>query len=282
LSLLFVHHSVGDQLLAQPGPEGPGVHPNGGGLRKLLTETGYELSTATYGSRLGENTDLFDWPEKFVKHMDELLATADGNKPLPGGKRHDIVMFKSCFPNNAFSGRGDPPGSPKGPELTLENARAALKSLLPEFQKRPDVLFVYLTAPPLAANGPPDPLWKWLVKGVLGKSSAAQREREAVLAREFNDWVVDEGGWLAGYPLRNVAATDYYDMLTDTGASNFLRYPTGENGTDDHPSSEGQKKVAPQVLGSLNRHVERAGIGKTAASPGATPAGDRLAVGDEI
>ena len=42
LRLLFLHHSIGGQLLAEPGPDdGKGaVHPNGGGLRKRLEASG--------------------------------------------------------------------------------------------------------------------------------------------------------------------------------------------------------------------------------------------------
>jgi hypothetical protein len=268
LRLLFVHHSVGGQLLADPGPgELPAQHVNGGGLRKLLQSAGYDVHTATYGSKLGERTDLFDWRPKFSQHMGELLTTADGSQALPGGAKHDVVMFKSCFPNNAFTAAGDSARA-DGPELTVENAKAALSSLLPEFQKQPDTLFVYLTAPPLAAKSYPERLWKWTIKRAVGRDTATKRAQEGALARAFNDWVVSPDGWLRGYPGKNVAAIDYYDMLSRPGNSNFLHYPTGD-GSDNHPSSEGQKLAAPQVLAALNRAVERAGI--AAKAPAAQP-----------
>jgi hypothetical protein len=261
LRLLFVHHSVGSQLLADPGT-GEKQHVNGGGFRKLLEGAGYVVHDATYGSKLGENTDMFDWRPKFSGHMDELLTTADGSVPLPGGAKHDVVMFKSCYPNNGFVGRGEK-GNPDGPELTVENAKAALSSLLPEFQKKPDTLFVYLTAPPLAAKGYPDRLWKWAIKRALGRDTSAKRAEEGAMAREFNDWVVSPDGWLRGYPLKNVAAIDYYDLLTRPANSNFLNYPTGD-GSDSHPASEGQKIAAPQLLSALNRAVHAAGLGAKA------------------
>jgi hypothetical protein len=266
LRLLFIHHSVGSQLLADPGPgELPAQHVNGGGFRKLLAGAGYLVHDATYGSKLGENTDMFDWRKKFSGHMDEILTTADGTSPLPGGAKHDVVMFKSCYPNNAFTRVGER-GSPDGPELTVENAKAALSSLLPEFQKKPDTLFVYLTAPPLAAKSYPDRLWKWMIKRVIGRDSAAKRAEEGAMARAFNDWVVSPDGWLRGYPLRNVAAIDYYDLLTRPADSNFLNHPTGD-GSDSHPASAGQKLAAPQVLAALNRAVQAAGLGAKTAPP---------------
>src|SRR5690349_3824647 len=96
LDLLFIHHSVGDQLLAEPGKDGvKGQSSHGGGFRKLLEQDGYRVHTATYGSALGEHTDLFDWPEKFQKHVDELVTTEDGNVAMPNGQKHDVVLFKS-------------------------------------------------------------------------------------------------------------------------------------------------------------------------------------------
>jgi hypothetical protein len=268
LSLLFVHHSVGAQLLADPGP-GDGVrrHENGGGLRSLLESSGYRVHGATYGSRLGERTDLFDWPDKFTRHMDELLTTADGSSPMRGGARHDVVLFKSCFPNNGFDSTGTAPGTPRGPELSVENAKAALRSLLPEFRKHPNVLFVYLTAPPLAPKTPPEPLWKWAAKSLLGRSSEQRLTAQAQLAGQFNAWVVGERGWLDGYPLKNVAVVDYQQMLAND--QHLLVYPTGD-GSDSHPSSEGQLRAAPLVLAALNRAVATAGIDRPLGSEPAT------------
>lgn len=256
LNLLFIHHSVGGQLLADPG-EGPGKNARGGGLRRLLEGANYRVHTATYGSPLGEHTDLFDWQPKFHGEMDAVLTTDNGKDPLPDGARHDVVMFKSCYPNNYFLDAGKAPGNPKGPKLTVENAKAALSSLLPEFQKQPKTLFVYLTAPPVAPQTWPEPVWKWIVKAPLDKTATAKLERQSKLARDFNDWVQKE--WLKDYPLENVAVIDYYDLLTNYGASNLLVYPSG-GGSDSHPSSEGQTKAAPVVLQALNRAVQAAGL----------------------
>jgi hypothetical protein len=57
--LLFIHHSCGGQLLCDRGPAVETSrcvytsHPNGGGLRGKLTEAGYQVSEASYGSKLG-------------------------------------------------------------------------------------------------------------------------------------------------------------------------------------------------------------------------------------
>lgn len=263
LRFLFLHHSCGGELLATLGAaDGTNCiytsHPNGGGLRVLLENSSYEVHEASYGSQLGERTDIFDWPPKFRSQMNQILACDLQDTLLKNGIRNQIVAFKSCFPNNEFESEGVSPGNPAGPELTVWNAKAAYTSLLDEFRKHPDVLFVCVTAPPLAAQTPPQPAWKRLAKRILGR--AGHLEESGPLARRFNNWLADTNGWLRDYPLKNVVVFDYYDMLTGHGASNFCQYPTG-GGYDSHPSSEGNRLAAVAFVPMLNRAVRRAGLG---------------------
>lgn len=265
LRLLFIHHSVGGQMLADPGPTVKladsiyTTHPNGGGLRKRLESARYEVHETSYGSTIGEKTDLFDWLPKFRDRMDDVLATSGNDAKYEGKTRNDIVVFKSCYPNNRFMDEGEAPGDAKGPELTLWNARATMNALLPELARHPDTLFVYMTAPPVAPRGYTEPVWKWMAKKVLRKPPiAAAVRRQGEIAREFNDWVASPDGWLAGYPHRNVVVFDLYDVLTG-GASNLSRFPTGD-GDDSHPSSAGNQQAAERFVGFLNRAVHRAGL----------------------
>ena len=265
LRLLFVHHSCGGRLLADPGePEDGehcihGVHPDGGGLRRLLVARGYEVHEASYGSELGEHTDLFDWLPKFRDRMDRILTCDRQDASYRDGGRNRIVVFKSCFPNNAFVAEGFEPGNPAGPELTVANARAVLRALLEPFSRRPDTLFVYVTAPPLAPAVPDVPAWKWIAATILGRSPAGRLRESARLAREFHRWAVAPDGWLAGYPGRNVVVFDLYDVLTDRGASDLSAFPTG-NGADSHPSREGNRRAAEAFVPFLDRAVRQAGL----------------------
>jgi hypothetical protein len=184
------------------------------------------------------------------------------DEKLPEGQRNRVVMFKSCYPNSkldplhAATDRGDP----AGPALTQANARATLRALLSEFQKYPDVLFVYVTAPPVAAKPRPERAYKYLLKKVLGKPTQAElSDRSAAQAREFNRWVTSTQGWLQGYELNNVVVFDYFDILTKHGASSYLAYATG-NGTDSHPSAEGHRAATADFVPFLNRAVRRAGV----------------------
>lgn len=259
LRLLFIHHSCGGHLFADPG-EKAGTdciyksHPNGGGLRSSLKAEGYEIHEASYRSEVGDRTDIFDWPTKFRTSMDKVLTCDQQNTYYSGGRRNHIVVFKSCYPNNEFIGRGTEPGKAEGPELTLANAKAAYASLLPEFTKQPDVLFVCMTAPPLVATLPDEPLWKATMRAVLNRPRTLSQSGS--LAREFNNWLKAKEGWLAGYARKNVVVFDHYDILTGESASNYAAYPSG-GGTDSHPSQAGNAKSAKAFITFLNQAVHR-------------------------
>jgi len=257
LRLLFIHHSCGGELLASPGPPvGENcirmTSPNGGGLRSRLEQEGYSVHEASYGSVVGEKTDIFDWLPKFRDRMERVLSCDSQDAVYLVSQRNDIVVFKSCFPNNEFTGPGQPPGDATGPELTVWNAKAAYSGLLEEFRKYPQTLFVCVTAPPLAPN--PEPLWKRLARWVLRRPN--RLPASGVLAREFNNWLSGADGWLKEYSLTNVAVFDLFDLLTDFGQSNLSRYPTC-GGRDSHPSREGNAKAANAFVPFLNKVVHQ-------------------------
>jgi hypothetical protein len=261
IDLLFIHHSVGGQWLADAGDESGAdarrciydSHPNGGGLRRQLEQAGYRVHEAAYSSTIGEHTDLLDWPAKFREQFDRIRRTAHQDRLLDTAVNR-VVMFKSCYPNNAFRRDGAPPA------LTVANARAAMRSLRDELARHPDTLFVYVTAPPLRARAGSDRLWKWAAKRLLGKPDSASEQMFASdAARAFNDWMKSPTGWLDGYTARNVVVFDYFDILTGDGRGNFLQYAC-RGGTDDHPSSAGQQIAAARFVPFLNRAVRYAGL----------------------
>lgn len=264
LNMLFIHHSCGGQLLAPAGEDiGQNCiyksHPNGGGLRDKLVSQEYRVHEVSYGSELGEKTDLFDWLPKFRDRMEKVLSASGPDTYFPDGTKNDIVAFKSCYPNNLFSGEGIEPGNPQGPELTVANAKSTYRELLTIFAKHTNTLFVAVTAPPLLGKRPAEPLWKHLARRVLGKTQA-DIGKSGLLARQFNNWMKAENGWLKDYPHKNVIVFDYYDVLTGNGAMNFLKYPSGPNSDDNHPSQKGNDKAATAFVPLLNKAVRRAGL----------------------
>jgi hypothetical protein len=261
LRALFIHHSCGGQWLAPAGPDqGKSCiyesAVNGGDLRRCLREAGYEVHEASYGSLIGEQTDIFDWPAKFRDHAEAMLRCDRQDACYEDERRNDIVLFKSCFPNNFFVGQGAPPGDPRGPELTVENAKAAYRALLLEFRKHPQTLFVAITAPPLARQSAP--LYKVLLKRLLQYPSMA---KAGEYARQFNNWLKDDkDGWLSAYAGENVVVFDLFDVLTNYGASNFSCYPSGPAGDDDHPNTAGNRQATEAFVPFLNRAARRAGL----------------------
>jgi hypothetical protein len=269
LSLLFIHHSVGGALLAQPGAVSGDAasvaifqsHPDGGGLAARLTQAGYQIHEASYGSIIGEGIDMFDWLPKFGGHMDRILHTENQDRLLSDGSANQIVLFETCFNSNWFVERGTPPGVATGPALTVENAKATFRELRTILERHPDVLFVHLTASPLAPRLAGEPRWKALARKLTGKPPrGAQYEAGATLAREFNSWLVAPDGWLKGYARKNIVVLDQYDILTGSGRTNALLYTRDPSGQDPHPSHEGLTKVAEALAPLLNRAVRRIGL----------------------
>jgi hypothetical protein len=118
-----------------------------------------------------------------------------------------------------------------------------------------------VTAPPIAPGKKTLPLWRDLASRAktMLKGSCIDLTASGRLAREFNNWLCDTGGWLKDYPLKNVVTFDYYDILTDCGESDLCRYATGDGG-NSHPSSEGNQKAAKAFVPFLNQTVHRAGL----------------------
>ncbi|HQP57152.1 MAG TPA: SGNH/GDSL hydrolase family protein [Syntrophorhabdus sp.] len=262
--LLFIHHSCGGQLFADKGPEeGENciykTHPNGGGLRQLLEENNYIVHEASYGSLIGDKTDICHWNVKFRDHMDKILACRNQDEIFQDHTRNSVVMFKSCFPNSWIESEGRAPGDPDSCKKTMENYKAAYNALLEYFRQQPGTLFVAVTAPPLAKPV----LYRKgklieLAKTISGRPDTI--EKVGPRARAFNNWLKDvEGGWLKGYELDNVVVFDYYDILTENGKSDWAKYPS-RDGTDSHPSSEGNRKAAEAFAPLLNRAVHRIGL----------------------
>ena len=232
------------------------THPNGGGLRTSLEREGFKVHQASYGTRIGERTDLFDWHPKFQRQMGEILRWKSAESQLPEGETNRVVMFKSCFPNNLFRRLGRPPGISAGPELTVWNARSAFEALLPIFARHPSTLFICLTTPPLARGHPVPPWWKRIAKSLRGQET--RPAAMAGLAREFNAWLAGDG-WLRGQS-GNTRVFDYYDLLTG-GQSNFSAYASGD-GTDSHPNQEGNQKAAAAFIPFLKQALARtSGVG---------------------
>lgn len=258
IHLLFIHHSTGGQLLADRGPD-IGMdciytsHPNGGGLRRLLEENNYIVHEASYGSLIGDKTDICHWNAKFRNHMDKVLTCKQQDKFYTDTTRNRVVMIKSCFPNSYIEAQGNLPGDPDDCRKTTANYHAAYQALRKLFSKQPDTLFVVITAPPLVEPKPS--MLKESIKKVLGREDTL--DQIGLRTRAFNNWLKDiQNGWLKGYHPKNIVVFDYYDIMTGDGKSNWSLYPSA-NGKDSHPNDVGNKRAAQELVPFLNRAVSR-------------------------
>jgi hypothetical protein len=259
INLLFIHHSCGATLMAEPGEKKGEYclyvsHPNGGGLRNLLIQNNYSVHEATYGSKIGQDTDICHWNGKFRNDMDIILKTDHQDKLYSDGSVNNIVMFKSCYPASEIIADGIPPADPDSCEKTVANYKAAYNSLLPYFRQHPGTLFIAITAPPIVKPRM-NPVKEFL-KNISGTGPEAMGKR----TRHFNNWLKDvASGWLKDYELKNVVVFDYYDILTGKGESNWAKFPT-RDGKDSHPSSQGNLMAAQEFINLLNLAVHYGGL----------------------
>jgi len=270
VKLVFVHHSTGQMWLQD----------DHGGLGQALASNNYYVSDTNYGwgpDGIGDLTDIGHWWDWFRgenrdTYLAELYALSYENSAYsrpwsdPGGE-NTVIMFKSCYPNSFLGGSGsdaattgDNPlrGNDAYSEyMTVANAKGIYNDILEYFATRTDKLFVVITAPPQAADETDD--------------------AHAANARAFNNWLVTE--WLVGYPHKNVAVFDFYNVLTSNGgdsntndagaadgnhhranndavehlvghAQNTSAYPTDQ--WDSHPTAAGDQKATAEFAPLLN------------------------------
>ena len=275
VKLVFLHHSVGDDWL----------HRDMGDLGNQLGGNNYFVSDTYYDwgpDDIGSRTDIGNWWEWF-RGPDSGTYTAavyqTGNqhseytRPMadPGGE-NQIVMFKSCYPNSHLGGGpNDPPVAGPNPlrgedsgssHHTVGNAKGIYNDLLQYFATRQDKLFVVISAPPLVPN----------------ETDTAH----AANARAFNNWLLND--WLDGYPYRNVAVFDFYNVLTSNGgdrnthdlgwergnhhrwwngavqhiqtaAGDMAAY--GQDPHNSHPTAAGHRKASAEFVPLLNVFYHR-------------------------
>ncbi|HVN56331.1 MAG TPA: hypothetical protein VMT46_18525 [Anaerolineaceae bacterium] len=274
--LIFIHHSTGQNWMDD----------DNGGLAKALRDNNYYVSDTNYGwgpkdideTPIGDKTDTGYWYDWFLgpdrdTYCSALYNETDQTFPYsrlannPGGP-NTVIMFKSCFPNSNINGNpNDPPTSGPNPmeghsvddTYTVGNIKRLYNDLLGYFGSHLDKLFILIVTPPL--------------------SSGDTTPEQAANARTVANWVIDS--WLSNYPYQNVAAFDFYNVLTsNTGSgdndlglatgnhhrvnggviehitdqgTNTLAYPTG----DSHPAQPGNLKATGEYLPLLNAFYHR-------------------------
>ncbi len=97
------------QLLADSGPQIGGErdsgerciyvsHPNGGGLRAKLEDAGFQVNEASYGSIIGEDTDIHHWHRKFWNKWTGFSKPKGRTNCIPKALPIRLWPSKAVFP----------------------------------------------------------------------------------------------------------------------------------------------------------------------------------------
>jgi hypothetical protein len=216
LSMVWLHHSTGDEIL-------------NGGLLAALKANAVEFYDINYkeavvdGYVIGDHTDPKDFPKALntPKYL-EVIRTWERKD----GKGHDVVMFKSCFPNSDIKN-----------EAQLEEYKKHYLSLIPTFKQHPKILFVAMSTPPL-----------------VPEQSTAEN---AARARKWAKWITAE----YARDLPNVKVFDLFNalaVLEGKPDENTLVLQFAVSKHDSHPSPEGAKAVTRLFIPWFNRAVAEA------------------------
>lgn len=277
--LVFIHHSVGANWLA--------AGLDAALLDKAYVDERNDITYGTVlspdegrpdslGPVPGDLTDMQHWVLWFndylegVKTYHNYSSRVDRALNRVGlapetGTFNRIVMFKSCYPLSDIVSEGAEPGDPFSAEKTLTNYRAIFRHpagagqtysrdgyvyepLEDIFAANPDVLFIFVTPPPL--HYAPDD---------------ATDDANAARARRFGDWLEDE--WLPSYNaahpgLNNVAIFDLFDVLATTGDDpehpNRLQAAYGGESGDSHPNRAGNEAAIAAFAANSGNFIDDA------------------------
>lgn len=277
--LVFIHHSVGANWLAAGLDKAL--------LDKPYVDERNDITYGTVlspddgrpdslGAVPGDLTDMQHWFLWFndylegVKTYHNYGSRVDRALDRVGlapdtGAFNRIVLFKSCYPNSHLVGDGAGPGDPFSAEKTLANYQAIFRHpagagenytrdgttyqpLEDIFAANPDILFIFVTPPPL--HYAPDD---------------ATDDASAARARLFGDWLENE--WLPAYNasnpgLNNVAVFDLFDVLANAGDDpdhpNRLRAAFGGESGDSHPNAAGNEAAVAAFATEPGNFIDEA------------------------
>ncbi len=215
--MVFLHHSVGRNWLND-------------GLREELMSKGIAVQSITYGDDIGEETDMNNWVPKFEKNLDQIFNFGY-NDP---SSQHDIIMFKSCFPNSDIVGAGAKTGNPYQAEKTVSNFHAVFDSLKAVFSAHPEKQFIYVTSPPL--------------------HKLKTNSENASRAREFSNWISND--FVKRYKeetgFDNFIVFNLFDVLAND--QNVLKENYSDREGDSHPNLIANQAASKAFMSFLSEH----------------------------
>ena len=225
-NVIFLHHSTGSNLIAE------------GDVRPRLTELGYQFwdhgynqvglvrpdgtqAGASYripGAMARGNTDVDGLAELFSQPVTDPPSNAFSRL-----LQHEVIIFKSCFPNSAIES-----------ERMREDFQAWYLLMRDAFDQHPDHIFILVTSPPL------HPL--------------ATNPDEAARARFVADWLKSDA-YLQGHP--NLFVFDFFDLLAGPGTNTLdPRYQLDADDSNSHPNRLANETIGPLFVEFIHEAVQ--------------------------
>jgi len=225
-NVVFLHHSTGRALIAE------------GNVRPLLADLGYQFWDHGYnhqglvrpdgtvvranyripGNQGRGNTDV----DGLVKLFTQPVSAPPSNA-FSRLLQHEVVAFKSCFPNSAIKS-----------DAMREQFQAWYLKIRDVVDQHPDHVFILVTSPPL------HPL-------VTNSGDAAR-------ARAIADWLKSDA-YLKGHP--NLFVFDFFDLLADPD-TNVLdaKYRLDPDKPDSHPNHLANETIGPLFVKFIDETVQ--------------------------
>jgi len=241
---IYLHHSTGrvvwegeagkKSLLKKLGI-GSEEHAIPGNLKEYNEKhnTNHQITAREFPAKspYGWNNYPYDYYNIWVKHGDQDYYMEEPTLKVLT-RQYDVVVFKHCFPVSAMS-RGSSPGDPDSPVKSLANYKAQYELLKEKLQSYQETQFLLWTGPALVENH--------------------TNEEEALITREFYDWVINE--W--DDPQDNLFLWDFRQLETEGDLYLKPKYAAGPN--NSHPSHEFGETAARLFVQRLTDVIEQEG-----------------------
>ena len=224
-NIIFIHHSVGNNLIHQ------------GNLREQFQQLGYHFwdqdtisagltrpdgTSAGYSYNIpDDNTDIDGYAAIFQQPVYKLPVNA-----FSALLQHEVVIFKSCYPNSQFE-----------EDATFDLRKQEYLAIRQKIDQYPDHLFFLLTSPPL--------------------NPAETNPASAARARDMANWLTSPE-FLDGHP--NLRVFDFFGLLAESDPTaldaNMLK-AIYRDGKDSHPNLAANEQIAPLLVTFVNDEIAR-------------------------
>ena len=238
VDILYLHHSTGGMIW-----KGESSNSRKGDLEAMFTSynkaegLNYKIVQMEFpkANPYGWNNYPFDYYNIWVKNGGNNPYMEEPTLEILTGK-YDVIMFKHCFPVSNIQEDSDSADIDSDIK-TIGNYKLQYEALRNTLNDYPDTKFI---------------VWTGAVQ-----VHTAIREDEALRAREFFSWVVNE--W--DIPGDNIYVWDFYKLETEGGL--YFKEEYAASATDSHPNRSFAGKAAKLLFNRIVDVIETDGNGTT-------------------